>query len=76
MLDWSKFRAFSDNNSNVAKLAKFAFGRIENIVGKGENAGDQHFLLIPQCFQRPLPEGPFKSELCGEESTLSQTHGP
>ena len=22
----------------------------ENIVGKGENAGDQHFLLFPQCF--------------------------
>ena len=22
----------------------------ENIVGKGENAGNQHFLLIPQCF--------------------------
>ena len=23
----------------------------KNIVGKGENAGDQHFLLFPQCFQ-------------------------
>ena len=23
----------------------------ENIVGKGENAGDQHFLLFPQCFR-------------------------
>ena len=23
----------------------------ENIVGKGENAGNQHFLLFPQCFQ-------------------------
>ena len=22
----------------------------ENIVGKGENAGDQHFLLFPECF--------------------------
>ena len=22
----------------------------ENIVGQGENAGNQHFLLIPQCF--------------------------
>ena len=22
----------------------------ENIVGKGENAGNQHFLLLPQCF--------------------------
>ena len=22
----------------------------ENIAGKGENAGNQHFLLFPQCF--------------------------
>ena len=22
----------------------------ENIVGKGENAGNQHFLLLPRCF--------------------------
>ena len=29
------------------------FDRGENIVGKGENAGNQHFLLFPQCF--PIP---------------------
>ena len=23
---------------------------LENLVGKGENAGNQHFLLFPQCF--------------------------
>ena len=28
-------------------------GRVENIVGKGENAGNQHFLLFPKCFQKP-----------------------
>ena len=28
------------------------FDRVENIVGKGENAGCQHFLLFPQCFQK------------------------
>ena len=27
----------------------------ENIVGKGENAGNQHFLLFPQCFL-PFPK--------------------
>ena len=26
--------------------------RVENFVGKGENAGYQHFLLFPQCFQK------------------------
>ena len=28
------------------------FDRVENIVGKGENAGYQHFLLFPQCFEK------------------------
>ena len=27
----------------------------ENIEGNGENAGNQHFLLFPQCFL-PFPE--------------------
>ena len=27
----------------------------ENIVGKGENAGNQHFLLFPQC-SLPIPK--------------------
>ena len=26
--------------------------RVENIVGKGENAAYQHFLLFSQCFQK------------------------
>ena len=28
------------------------FDRVENIVGTGENAGYQHFLLLPQYFQK------------------------
>ena len=28
------------------------FDNVENIVGKGENAGYQHFLLFPQCFEK------------------------
>ena len=31
--------------------------RAENTVGKGENAGYQHFLLLPQCFPRPSLKG-------------------
>ena len=26
--------------------------RVENIVGKGEIARDEQFLLFPQCFQK------------------------
>ena len=28
------------------------FDRVENIVGKGENVGYQHFLLFQQCFEK------------------------
>ena len=28
------------------------FNRVENIVRKGENAGHQHFLFFPQCFEK------------------------
>ena len=28
------------------------FDSVENIVGKGENAGHQHFLLFLQCFEK------------------------
>ena len=35
----------------------FVCYREENIVGKEENAGYQHFLLFPQCFENaPFPE--------------------
>ena len=45
-------KAFSDYRIKVLKMIIFVFDRVENIVGKGENAGYQHFLLFPQGFQR------------------------
>ena len=50
--DCSKLKAFADNKINVTKKQKLFFGWSENIVGKGENAAYQHFLLFPQCFQK------------------------
>ena len=46
------FTAFADDKIIVTHELKFMLGRVENIVGKGENAGYQHFLLFPQCFQK------------------------
>ena len=46
ILDQSK--DFADNQINVIYTTDFLLGRVENIVGKGENAGYQHFLLFPQ----------------------------
>ena len=51
-LDWFKLKAFAEDKISVAKNLKFVLGRVENIVGKGENACYQHFLLFPQCFQK------------------------
>ena len=52
ILDWSKLKALADNKVKVTEKLKIILGRIENIVRKGENAGNQHFLLFPQCFQK------------------------
>ena len=52
ILDLSKFKTFADDKITVAQKFKFTLGRAENIVGKGENAGYQHFLLYAQCFQK------------------------
>ena len=38
---------FTAQSQLLTPLEKKAF---ENIVGKGENAGNKHFLLFPQCF--------------------------
>ena len=39
----------------VAKMMISVFDRVENIVGKGENAGYQHFLLFATMFSKTLP---------------------
>ena len=48
----TKLKVLADNKLKVAKMPIFFFDRVENHVGKGENAGYQHFLLFPQCFQK------------------------
>ena len=45
ILDGSKFKGLADNK--VTEKLKIMLGRVENIVRKGENAGNQHFLLFP-----------------------------
>ena len=54
MLASTKQKAFADDNLNVASMQKFVFGRMENIVGKGENAGLKHFPLVQDNFQKLL----------------------
>ena len=60
ILDQSKLKAFADNKLKVIKMAKIVLDRIEKIVSKEENAGSQHFLLFPQCFQKAFSLGSLK----------------
>ena len=55
-----KLKAFADDKINVNQQLKFHMGRLENIAGKGEIAGYQHFLLFPQCFQKASFSGSLK----------------
>ena len=43
-----KFKAFADDNLKVIRMNIYVLDRVENIiVGTGENAEYQHFLLFP-----------------------------
>ena len=54
IFDKSKLEAFADDKINVNQKSKFALGRDKNIVGY------QHFLLFPDCFQKPTFSGSLK----------------
>ena len=53
----TKSKAFADDKLNIAKMAISPYEGVENTVGKGENAGYQHFLLFQQCFPKPSSSG-------------------
>ena len=56
--------AFADDSFKIAKMMKPLFKSVENIVGKGKNAGCQHFLLFPHnIFKGNLHQGRLKSGL-------------
>ena len=53
ILDWSKLKAFADNIIKILKMMIFVFDRVENLVGKGENAGNLHcfsFIVFKRLF--------------------------
>ena len=63
-LGWTELKAFEDDKLNTGKLKIPVFERVENIVGKGENAGFQHFLLFPQFFPKAFFVRVVKSRDC------------
>ena len=57
IFDHSYLKNSADNKINVTGKLNFVLGRMENNVVNGENAGHQHFLLSPQCFQSLHSQG-------------------
>ena len=56
-LDYSKLKALADDKINTTQKLKFDLDRVDNIVGKGENAGHQYFLPFSECFQKATYTG-------------------
>ena len=54
IFDMTKLKAFADDKLNINTMTISLLDRAENTEGKGENAGYQHFLLFPRCFQAIL----------------------
>ena len=52
-----KLKVFAGDKVVLAQMMQFLFERLEKIVGKGENAGYQHFLLSRQCFLKGFSLG-------------------
>ena len=67
ILNRSKLKALAVDKRNVTSKLKFVSERSENILGKGENAGYQHFLLFPKCFQLPSSMGSLTVGFCGKK---------
>ena len=70
---------FADNKIDVTETLKFVLRRVENIMGKEENAvgnkknaGYLHFRLHPQCFQTTTYTG--KSRDCVIKGTVRLYH--
>ena len=55
----------------MTQKLKIGLGWVENIVGKEENDRYHHFLLFPQCFQKPSHSRFFKVGICGKELKYS-----
>ena len=73
ILDMTKLKAFADDKIIVAQIMISVFDRVENIVGKGENAGYQHFSPFPTMFSKGFILG-FVKRLCGKGLIMSLTH--
>ena len=52
ILRFSKLKAYADDKIILTQKLKFVLGSEVNVVGKGENAGYQHFFPFPIMFSK------------------------
>ena len=45
-----KLKEFADDNFKFDENGRKLYKKVENTVGKGEIAGNEQFLIFPQCF--------------------------
>ena len=64
IVDWSKLKAFADRKIDVTEKLKFVLGRLENIVGKGEIACQEQFVLFLTEFSKELNGRQVKTQDC------------
>ena len=77
ILDWSKLKQSADDNFKFDENSKKFSKPVENILGKGEIARYEQFLLFPQCFQKACFPGASKGvielELVNRVENLATT---
>ena len=64
ILDSSKLKEFADDNFHFDEHGRKFSKQVENIVGKGEIAHFEQFLLFPQCFQKTCTGNTQKTRVC------------
>ena len=75
-------KAFANDQLNVAKMTISLCDRVENTVGKEENAGYQHFSSFPTVFSKALFFRFVKSRDCvvrgrgglNKQATIAKLH--
>ena len=61
-------KGFAEDKINMTVRLNFVLEMVENIKGKGENVGTQHFFPFPyNVFKRLLVQGCLKPGFCGQE---------
>ena len=64
ILDWTKLKAFSDDEIRASQKMKFMTVRVENIAGKGRKCWLSAFSPFPKMFSRAFFLRAVKTRYC------------